>query len=117
MLTVAELASARSAQNLTLTQTATIRRPSSTSDGMGGYTTTNTTVGTLPCRVAVASDSDVRQVASQLRERTLLRVTFQALADVRQADEVTINGIVYQVVGVNGSHTLETARACLCVPV
>ena len=115
MLPTAELADARALQALTMSQQATIGRPALGGDGMGGWTESVATVGTMACRVGVAKEADVRQVAGMLRERTPLMITSPALADVRVGDRLTVDGVVYQVLAVLAPATLETARRCICV--
>ena len=115
MLMTAELADARATQNLTLTQSAAVGRPTTASDGMGGWSETRSTVATVACRVGVARDSDVRLVAGKLRERTPLVVTVAALTDVRTDDVLTVESVTYQVLAVVAPETLETARRCICV--
>ncbi len=114
MLSAVELTAARATQALTMTNTATIQRPTHASDGMGGTRTTWATVGTTACRTTAAGAQDSQLVAGQLRERASWRVTAPALTDIRTTDRLVIDGRTLEVVGVSAPATYETARVCIC---
>ena len=97
-----------------MTNTATIQRPSHSSDGMGGTRTVWATAGSTPCRISAAGSADSQVVAGQLRERVSWKVTAPALTDIRTSDRLVIEGRTLEVVGVSAPATFETARICYC---
>jgi len=114
MLTTAEMNNARAVQELTMLNTASIQRPTTTSDGMGGTTQAWQSIGESKCRIAINAGKDAIVLAGQIRERAPWRVTFPALTDVRVSDRLIVGDVYLEVVGVSGPSTFETARIALC---
>ena len=114
MITSAELASMQTTQALTLTETATVSRKSSTSDGMGGYADTWATAITTTCRISPAGNKDIAILGGHLMEGAVFKVTLPALTAVTVADRIVVGGRSFEVLAIS-AHTVETARVCICV--
>lgn len=116
MLTAAQLAATWAAQAQTFDKTATIRRRTVSQDAALRAVETPSVVGTMPCRIAPGKASDRERIeAGRVVSGTIWRVTGSALTDVRLNDELTIGSRTFEVVGVWGEESRETARVCLCV--
>lgn len=113
MLTAAELAAIQATQLLTLTEACTIQHRTLTSDGAGGWTDSWTTATTV-CRVApVGADEAV--LAGQQRIKADWKITLPANTVIDDADRLAVGSRVFEVVGVMGPETRESARVVLVV--
>lgn len=113
MLTAAELAAIQATQLLTLTEACTIQHRALTSDGAGGWTDSWTDTTTV-CRVApVGADEAV--LAGQQRIKADWKITLPAGTVVVDSDRLAVGGRAFEVVGVLGPETRETARVILAV--
>jgi len=126
MLSADEMAQFRATQELTMTDSAEIQRPTVALDGMGGTTKTWVAIGTIKCRIAVnvgalsstgGANSLSGTLAGQIVEKAPWRVTFPALTDVRTSDRLVVGSKRLEVVGISGPSTYETARISICVDV
>lgn len=116
MLGISTLNLMRAAQALTMTDSATILRETMIDDGMGGESSSWAAVGSATCRVAPALRMpEVAIVAGRNSEAMGWTVTFPALTDVREEDRIAVGGREFEVIGVLGPETNETARRCLCI--
>ena len=113
MLTSDELTAARAVQQQTMTETVVVSRRALTSDSLGGYTEGWTTAATTVGRIAPVSASEAL-LAGQQRIVANWKITLPANTDVRDEDRLTIGARVFEVVGILGAETRETARVCLC---
>lgn len=114
MLSDSELEQMRADQLATMTETATVTRRSTVSDGAGGGVQTETTF-TLPCRRTIMRAGQGEALASgQFVQGQNWRVTFPALSDIRQGDGLTIDGKRYEVIAVLGPKTRGTALPVYC---
>lgn len=103
----------RATQALTLTTAATVVRRAYTADGLGGQATSETRLTSL-CRCAASANMpDYQLVGARASETMLWRITFPALTDVQENDIVEIGARSYEVLGVLGGATVETARVCI----
>lgn len=97
----AELERMMGTVNSALPSSGTIKRPSRTSDGMGGATESPVTVTTADCRVDPPGKGAALQVyAERLGERQMNVICFPAGTDVQEGDEVTVGSVVYEVMGI-----------------
>ena len=118
MLSTADLDGMRATVALTLTDTATIQRPSRASDGAGGFTTTWGTVASTSCRVVPAGSSPQEMVfAEKVRPKALFRITLPHDADVRVGDRIVMGSVTYEVVGVLAPRTVQIDVVVLAVKV
>ena len=115
MLTTSELTSLRAVQAQTMTETATIQRKTSVSDGAGGFSDTWATVGSAACRVAPGGAGTAQILAGRLNEKSGWRITLPQGTDVSEADRINVGSRSFEVLSVLGAWTMETARVCLCV--
>lgn len=114
MLTGAQLTAMRAAQEAVMTQTATITRLATSSDGMGGYTQTPSTT-TTACRIAPTLNMpDATIYAGRLQEGLPWRVYVPTGTDVREGDRLTVGSKTLEVLGILAPHTYETATCCVC---
>lgn len=115
MLSAAEVASMRATQAQTLTTACTITHRALVSDNMGGQTETLTNV-TAVCRCAASANMpDYQLVGARVNEAALWRITFAAETDVRKSDKITVGTRTFEVLGILGGATIETARVCICM--
>lgn len=114
MLTAAELAGMRKAQEQFMPGTAVIERAVLAPDGMGGYVEGWLAVGTVPARLypqdrrAVAESVGGAQVLSVTR----WFVTMPFATDVHASDRLHISGRTYEVQEVNNGEMYQTAVRC-----
>jgi len=115
MLTTRDLTAMRDTQYEALPETATIRRTTETSDGMGGRQPATSDVGVTPCRLApLGQSAQERVIAERLTGMTAYVATLPAGTDVRMEDEISIGARVLRVIAVLG-RSYETARRVVCV--
>lgn len=112
MLTAAELAAIQATQLLTLTEACTIQHRTLTSDGAGGWTEAWTTVTTV-CRVAPVGANEA-VLAGQQRIVANWKLTFPAGTVVHDEDRIAVGSRTFEVVGIQGPETRESARIVLC---
>ncbi|MDP9350798.1 MAG: hypothetical protein M3P51_04565 [Chloroflexota bacterium] len=127
MLTKQELAEMRADVRETLTDSCTVKRTGTpVSDGMGGQTATEQTLGPHRCRVtppttrgeeAVRFQGKDRVTGDQAIARSLWTVRLEALTDIRENDRIEVNGLSLEVLSVSGGHTDEIARLAQCLKV
>lgn len=112
-MNAATLARLRRLANANMNESATVSRPTRTSDGMGGYTETWATAATLACRRV----STLSQVEQRIAERmAIVRpwiVQVAALSDVRETDRLVVGSDTLEVVHVAIS-SWEAVRRVLC---
>lgn len=103
----------QAAQRLTLTEVCTIQHRTLTSDGAGGWTDTWTDTTTV-CRVApIGADEAV--LAGQQRIKADWKITLPAGTVIVDADRLAVGSRVFEVVGILGPETRETARVVMAV--
>ncbi len=98
MLPLAELTALRAEQEKALPDTAAIRRLTRTSDGAGGFTSSEATVATVAARITATLGSTERPIAERLGLAEAAVVTLPYGTDVELADRVLINGATWDVV-------------------
>lgn len=113
MLTTAELTAMRTVQQQTMVETVVITRRTLTTDSLGGFTDSWSTAATTVGRLAPVGAREAT-LAGQQRIVANWKITLPASADVRNEDRLTIGSRVFEVVGIQGAETRETARVCLC---
>lgn len=113
MLTAAELTAMQATQIQTMTDVIVIARRTLTSDSMGGYTEAWANVLTTVGRVAPMSQKET-VTAGQQGITANWKITLPASTDVRGADRLTQGARSFEVNGILGAETRETARVCLC---
>lgn len=116
MLSAHELAALRVAHREALPETATIRRMTEASDGMGGRRKMPATLSVeLPCRLApLGQSAQERIIAERLTGVTAYVATLPAESDVQMEDELEIRGHTLRVIAILGS-SFETARRVACM--
>lgn len=103
----------RSVQQQTMTETVVISRRTLTTDSIGGYTDSWATASTTVGRIAPVGANEAT-LAGQQRILANWKITLPASTDVRNEDRLTIGSRVFEVVGIMGAETRETARVTLC---
>ena len=117
MLTDADLARMRGAQESIMTDTCQVQRRTLTPDGAGGHAESWNTVATVACRVAPSGRSPQEQViAERLTATSIWTITLPALTDVQPADRLLVGARTFEVVGVL-ARSEEIARRVVCVEV
>ena len=111
MLSATDLATMRATQALALPDTATRTRKVEAPDGMGGYTTADSTT-TYACRVAPTSGREL-EIAARLTSAVAVTVTLPYNADVVASDTLTVNGRLYKVLAVLQGGAWQTALRVL----
>lgn len=115
MLTDAELADHRDAQETTFTATCVIKNNVSQDDGAGGQTTTPQTVATVPCRLAPTELSrGEERFAEQLQSSVPYRISFPSGTAVELHYWFEIGDRVFDPMAIRGPRTFETALNVLC---
>lgn len=114
LLTAGELASIRTAQALTFSDTLTHQRKANASNARGGRTDTLTTVASdVPCRFVVAGGSSgtanlPSEVAERIKTKPAWMLAVAVGYDMRVNDVVTVNGKTLQVLFVD-AHSHQAA--------
>ncbi|NLD42334.1 MAG: head-tail adaptor protein [Chloroflexi bacterium] len=116
MLSGAELAAMRAAQEAALPETCTRLRPALADDGTGGRTAGPPSGETFACRLAPTGGREV-EAAARLTSAVTYTVTLPAGADVRAEDTLAVGERRLEVIAVLGGGAWETARRVLCVEV
>lgn len=111
MLSSIQLASLRGVLTSSFDQSGTINRPARVDDGEGGGTIGFSAAGTALCRVGPMGLTGTEElIASKMTNITLWRITFPALTDVRETDQITTMGETYEVLAVIAPRSKEMAR-------
>jgi hypothetical protein len=121
MLTESELSGMRQAILEVMPATALVKRATSASDGMGGQTLNWTTViASVACQVEMPSGNAPgmsqigRVVAERAGNRMVWVATFPYGTDIREGDQITVSGQVYEIIYTfNGSW--DIARMAMVV--
>lgn len=120
-LTTCELESIQCAvTSETLTDTASILRPTDAPDGQGGTLKSWATIQTgVPCRVAPPprTGSAENEIADRVGSATIVIVTLQALTDVTLRDRILALGRTLEVVEITAPRTWEMAREVVCMEI
>jgi hypothetical protein len=115
MLSDADLAEMRAAQEETMVETCTIERKVKTSDGAGGFSEGAPTTTSCKCRIGTGlREPQARVIAEQVAPRQVYVVTLPALTDVQAEDRITVGGRTFKVISPQQG-SFETARRCYCV--
>lgn len=114
MLTNAEIAGMREAQEQALPETCTRSRYPLVSNGAGGYTKGAAETITLACRVSSRGMPDEYLRQSVATGRHMMMVTVPQGSDVRHTDELLVSGVTYRVIGFDSAGEWETAMRCVC---
>lgn len=112
-----QLEQARATVARTFGSTLAIRRPTSTSDGMGGRTTgAPTTVATdVPCKFRAVAESDEVLAADRRRLVAPVVVVCAHDVDLRVGDLVDLSaGVTVEVAGLLEPRTLDVSTRALC---
>lgn len=120
MLSDSDVEAMRDEIGLTLTDTATIKRATRTSDGAGGFIETWADAATVPCRLIVGIRGErsegqrERHIADRVSVGGMAEIVLPCGTDVRMTDRLAIGGVEYEVVVIQAG-TLELARRVLAV--
>ncbi|MBX6770879.1 MAG: head-tail adaptor protein [Chloroflexi bacterium] len=118
MLSTADLASMQATLTASLPDTAQVQRVARTSDGMGGFTESWSTVTTVACRVSPSGNTTAEQVvAERVQDRVLWTLTLPAQMDVTAADRIVVGSRTFEVVGVLAPRSYELATRVVAVEV
>ena len=94
-----------------LPSSAQIKRPTNTSDGLGGRSQAFSTAATVACRITSNSmNAEDGQASDKIIDTEPYRIAFPAGTDVRITDRLLINSITYSVEAVRGNHSVEIER-------
>lgn len=116
MISDEELAQLRGIQEEAMRDTGMISRKS-VANNAGVRTPTFANVGTSKCRARpVRYSPQVRELAEKVGRVIDQEILFPVGTDVKEGDQVQINGRTFDVVGIPLS-SFETARLCYCVEV
>lgn len=97
-LTAGELSDLRADLADLALDTATISRPATASDGLGGQTLTYASAGSIACRLNPAGSAWTQQAAGgQYAGRPIFELRFTHGSDIRLGDRLTIGGLTYEV--------------------
>lgn len=107
------LARLRRVANRNMNETATVSRVARTSDGMGGWTESWTTAGTLACRRVSTLSQAEQRIAERLTVVRPWMVQVPAGSDVRETDRLVLGSDTLEVVHV-GRSSWEAVRRMLC---
>lgn len=111
MLSADDLAALQATQEAALPSTCTITRRSLLPDGQGGYTETWATLAaSVACRMSALRNPTEQVVGERFVGKTLWQLTLPAGQDVTHEDRVTVEGLAYEVAGINSGGAWETAR-------
>lgn len=113
VITAAQLAAMQATVAQTLTETATVKRLTRASDGMGGTTETWATAATVSCSRSRQLNQAEQAVADRLSVVSAWIVRVPAAADVRNADRLVIGTSTLEVVSLSGE-TITVSRRVLC---
>lgn len=116
MLSDADLAAMRAAQEATMTESCARRRPVYTTDAFGRQVPTATALATYPCRLGMPSTREL-EAAGRLAETPGVIVTLPHDADVRHDDRLEVGGRALRVAGVLVYGAWQTALRVLAVEV
>jgi SPP1 family predicted phage head-tail adaptor len=99
------------------TDTITLTRATSASDGLGGRTNTFTTVATYAARVSPVSTQQAEEEigAVRLKDGMYYRISLPAGTDIRTGDRVNYGSLVLSVEAVMSPGTLEIERKAFAV--
>ena len=109
MLTDEELAGMRETLDLSLPDTALIKRATSVSDGRGGRTQTWTTVATVACRVAPDTTRAESLVSGVVVSVQRWMLTFPSETSVRPDDRIVVATRTFEVVDVRSTRSYEVS--------
>ncbi len=127
MPSTAQLSAMRARSEKTLTDSCTIKRPgAATSNGMGGQSETESTLGPYKCRVTPPSTqgqetmlglgaNNVTGDRAIALSRWKVRLPYGT--DVTEKDRIIVGSLALEVVAVSGGHTDEVTRVAQCVKV
>jgi len=85
------------------------------SDGAGGWTNTETSLGTFPCRYAPASKEQIEMVGGSPIPKVPLQVVVSLSTPVQQTDVVVIEGQRFEVKVVLGPRSNAFEKRFLAV--
>lgn len=110
-----EIAAMQSEAEIYLPDTGVIKRNSLSSDSMGGFTVSETTIATVSCRVDPPERNIVvTQYAERIGERQLVEIVTPAGTNFIEGDRMYIESVVYEALGVLAG-SWELTRNMLCV--
>lgn len=115
-LTVGELTRMRGSSDALLPSTCTRLRTAYTSNGAGGFTSTDSEI-TYSCRVAPGAPYNYPmepRVAEKLENTSIWTLILPYDADVTIKDVMQVSGENYQVVGVHDNKDWQTALRVIC---
>lgn len=107
------LARLRKVAEANMTQTATIKRLTKSTDSAGGYTSTWNTTTTPNCAASTTLGQSEQQLAARLSIVNAWVVRLPAGTDVTPKDRIVLSDGTLEVVHVSAG-TWETVRMCLC---
>lgn len=114
MLTPAELLGMRQTQVDALPGTCDVLRKTLTEDGAGGFTESWETLSQgIPCRLSPEGGVDESLVASRFQGRAMRRLTLEYDEEIHNEDQVVVDGVTYEIAGVEDGAQWETARRVL----
>lgn len=116
MLSTAQLDSMRVTLDESLPDTAVVKRDTLTSDGAGGYTTSEATVATVACRVAPSGGREA-VIAGRLDAVATWTLTLPALTDVTAKDRIVVGTRTFEIAAVLDPRSWEIGRRVLCVEI
>jgi hypothetical protein len=112
-LTADELSRMQATQQEAMPDTAEVRRPTRTPDGMGGTDQALTLVASAACRVDKVEDNPlVAQFGERIGTRQAVIVRLPAGTDVQPGDQITVGAELYEAISVPVG-SWETARPVL----
>jgi hypothetical protein len=117
IITDAERDALRAHMDDTLTETCTIRRVARSEDGQGGWTEGwADEYADVPCRLdpfqAVVSQYDTAAHNARIANVDEYALRVKAAQDILPGDRVVLNGITYEVEGVQDAHTWLAVKRC-----
>jgi hypothetical protein len=98
MLSAAQLTAMRTQHQATFDQSCAIKRKTKTTDGMGGFTFSLSTVATVLCHVREEQKNTETVVGDSVRGVTYFTLWVPHGTDIRPEDQVAIGSYDYEIV-------------------
>ena len=114
MLSDADLATMRTAQEAALTEICTRERTPLVNDGQGGYTKGTPTAISLACRVSSRGLPQEYLHLSAAIGKEFRMVTVPHGSDVLRTDDLVIGGVTHRVIGYASAGEWATALRLVC---
>lgn len=117
-ISAGEMTRKRSAVAPKRDKTATLKRPTYTTDSQGGYTDTLSTVGTYSCRVAPGAPFNFpteMELSEAMKATSIWNIGLPYSTTVQTKDIIEVDSYSYEVLGQQGGKTNQTETRVICL--